>query len=282
MVELGGLRDKIRRALQAGPPPRQARELLFLAGVTIELLAQITSNLGNPFSAMQHALAAESLATQAGHDGLRAWTLGTQALIAEWNADPGSAIEIVRRASQWSPAGEHQIRLAALEARCAARLGRRDEALTAVARALAAAEATPNSDEVVAFGGSLQFPTKLAYYLGTTYRLIGEPADAEQWAQQAVDGYTRGPDKDRSYGDEALARADIAIVRITNRAVEGAREILAPVFALPPGQHIHPVAEGLRAVDNSLRATDDAKALIARTLSEEIAMFTTAQLPAPR
>lgn len=92
------------------------------------------------------------------------------------NADPGSAIEIVRRASQWSPAGEHQIRLAALEARCAARLGRRDEALTAVTRALAAAEATPNSDEVVAFGGSLQFPTpKLAHYLGTTIGSSASP-----------------------------------------------------------------------------------------------------------
>ncbi|MEV6138193.1 hypothetical protein AB0L63_19435 [Nocardia sp. NPDC051990] len=284
VAELDALRDTIRRALHTGPPPSRARELLVLAGVTIELLAQITSNLGNPVAAMQHARAAESLAARAGHNGLRAWTIGTQALITEWNTNPGSAIEIARRASQCSPTGEHKIRLAALEARCAARLGRRDEAANATTEALATAETASDSvDDVGAFGGSLRFPTtKLAYYLGTTYRLLGEADNAEWWSQKAVDGYTRGREQDRSYGDEALARADIAIVRITGRAIDGAREILAPVFALSPAQHIHPVAEGLRAVDNSLRATRDANAPIARTLSQEIDVFTSTQFPPRR
>ncbi|WP_069162858.1 helix-turn-helix domain-containing protein [Nocardia altamirensis] len=281
--ELATLRDRVKKALCTQPSLHRKRELLFLAGVSIELLAQVTDNLGDATSAMEHAMAAELLARKAGHDGLRAWSAGTRALIAEWNNNPSAAMQFAREASTWAPPGQHQVRLAALEARCCARLGRTTEARAAIHRAERAADNADTTDELAAFGGSMRFPTtKLAYYIGSTYRLIQDYPQAEQWALDAITGYTSGPEESRSYGDEAIARTDVAIARILTGAVDGACEILVPVFTLQPDQRIYPIVDGMNAVDGALHTTRDVNASIARNLSQEIAMFTANELPALR
>jgi hypothetical protein len=54
------------------------------------------------------------------------------------------------------------------------------------------------------------------YYAGSTLTLIGDHDEAERSAMQAITIYERGPVQERSYGDEALARADVAIARIAS------------------------------------------------------------------
>lgn len=283
LIELQALRNRVESHLRAGPALRRTRELLFLGGIAVELLAQITDNVGDSVSAMQHAMAAEVLASEAGHDGLRAWTIGTKALIAEWNNDPAAALEFARAAAVWAPHGQPRVRLAALEARCAARLGRANDARAAIDTAVRAAESANTTDELASFGGSLRFPTtKLAYYIGSTYQFIQDYPKSETWALEAIDGYSHGPAEERSYGDEAIARTDVAIARITRGAVDGATEILKPVFKLKPDQRIYPITDGMTAVDNILLATHDLTAASVRNLSEEIEVFKAAKFPTLR
>ncbi|MBF6176687.1 helix-turn-helix domain-containing protein [Nocardia blacklockiae] len=279
--DLQALRDQVWQLLRAGPAPTQARELMFLGGVAVALLAQLTGNLGRPMAAMQHAMAAERLAQQAEHTGLLAWLAGTKALIAEWSGNPSRALEFAQRGTAVAPAGEQRVRLAALEARCAARLGRVEEARAAVARAVAAAQQPADRDDVTGFGGVLRFPAaKASYYAGSTFRLIGDYQQAERWATDAIAAYAAGPSDERSYGDEALARADIAIASIARQAVDDAAEILAPVLQLPPGQRIHPVIEGMKQVGQHLGAAACPQSPAVASLREALASFPLCEPPA--
>lgn len=272
-ADLQQLRDHVWRLLRGRPSPPRARELMFLGGVVVALLAQLSGNLGNPIAATQHAMAAERLARQIGHTALLTWIAGTRALIAEWSGSPSRAIEFARQGLAGAPVGEQRVRLAALQARCAARLGRVDEARAAIDGALTGLSSTV--DDITGFGGVLSFPlAKTAYYAGTTFRLIGDHDGAEHWANTAIDAYESGPPHERSYGDEALARIDVAIAHIARRCVDDAAEILAPVLALPVQQRIHPVVEGIRQLDQHLHAFPPNRAL-----RQEIRTFTTNTSP---
>ncbi|MEV3961574.1 helix-turn-helix transcriptional regulator [Nocardia sp. NPDC050193] len=271
------LRGEIRATLQMGPAPAHARELALLAGITIDLLAHVTENLGHPRAAERHARAAESIAVKLGHPGLQAWAGGTRALIWEWNNRPAEAMELAAEAASIAPIGEQQVRLAAIEARCAARVGRADAAHDAITRSIEAAEAAAH-DELTMLGGALRFPiSKMAYYLGSTHRLLGEHDHAQRWALEAISTYETGPASERSYGDEALARADVAISRIHSGELDGAKEILTPALRLPSEQRIQPIADGLRAVDTALSSTQYANDPIIIELSEEISMLTSSR-----
>nr|WP_281211571.1 helix-turn-helix transcriptional regulator [Nocardia speluncae] len=274
---LRALRGEIRAALHTSPAPARARELVLLGGITIDLLAHVTENLGHPRAAERHARAAEAIAVNLGHPGLQAWAEGTRALIWEWNSRPAEAMELAAKAASIAPAGEQQVRLAAIEARCAARIGRTDTAHAAITRSIQAAEAAAH-DELTMLGGALRFPpSKMAYYLGSTHRLLGEHEHAQRWALEAILAYETGPTTERSYGDEALARADVAIGRIHSGELDGAREILTPVLRLPSEQRIQPIADGLRAVDTALSNTHYANDPTTIELSEEINMLTSSR-----
>ncbi|WP_280250038.1 hypothetical protein [Nocardia abscessus] len=275
LSELSFLRDEIRVALQAGPPPQRARELLFLGGLAIELLAQITGILGATIAAMRHAVGAESLAERVGHRDLRAWTIGTKALIAEWSGNLPAAIAFAREAMADAPAGHQQIRLATVEARCAARIGQHRAAESAIARAVRAFDSgLAGPDTVAQFGGSLYFRMpKMASYIGTTYRILGDHRNAERWALEAVQAYATGPVHDRSYGHEAISRADIAIIHIERGAVDSAGEVLAPVFDLPACQRVQRVVESMQTVQKSLLTRGDMNGATPGTLGERIDSF---------
>ncbi|WP_084352570.1 helix-turn-helix domain-containing protein [Millisia brevis] len=275
-ADLQTMRDQVWRLLKDRPHPKQARELFFLGGVTVTLLAHATDNMGNPIAAMKQAMAAEKLAEQADHAGLLAWVAGTRALIAEWSGHPGRAVEFAQRGAHYAPKGQQQVRLASLEARSAARLGRAADARDAVRRAEMAAEISTGTDDLGEFGGILTFPpVKARYYAGSTFRLIGDYDDAERYASDAIATYESGSTVERSYGDEALARVDVSISRIAKQDLDGAIVALRPVLDLPPSQHISQIGDGLRQVDRSLVDNRCAKALQAKELREEIALFDT-------
>ncbi|MFD4406602.1 hypothetical protein ACFWPH_27965 [Nocardia sp. NPDC058499] len=244
-----------------------------MGGITIDLLAHVTENLGEARAAERHARAAEAIGVELGHPGLQAWAGGTRALIWEWNHRPAEAMELAAKAAAIAPVGEQQVRLAAIEARCAARVGRAEIAHDAVARAVKAAEVTA-TDELTMLGGALRFPpSKAAYYFGSTHRLLGEYDQAQRWALAAISDYETGPPSERSYGDEALARADAAIGRIHAGELDGAKEILQPVLRLPREQRIQPITDGLRAVDTALSSTHYANDRATAQFSKEINML---------
>ncbi|WP_433717142.1 helix-turn-helix domain-containing protein (plasmid) [Nocardia sp. CA-084685] len=279
------VRDRIQQSLQLGPRPERARDLYLLGAVAVQLLGEITDDLaGNSAAALQHVAAAQSLAKDAGHPGLEAWIAGTRALIVEWSPEPHHALEILEHATRLSPPGDHRIRLYALQARCAARVGDADLAHTAADNAVRAAEETAGVvDEVNAFGGALTFPLpKLSSYVGSAMRRIGDHRRAEQWALEAITGYATGPADQRSYGDEALARIDVGLARIAGGDIDGADDILTPVLELPPEQRICPIMEGMRTVTAALQIHPHADAPVAKNLAETITAYAARQSLVPR
>ncbi|MGW0634977.1 hypothetical protein [Nocardia salmonicida] len=280
LSELAFLRSRIHTALQAGPPPQRATELLLLGALTIDLLAQATGVLGATNVAMQHAVAAESLAARVGYQDLRSWVIGTKALIAEWSGNLPAALTFARQAATYAPAGHQRVRLAAIEARCAARSGQEQAAQSSISRVLhGAEEESVGGDAVARFGGALHFrPAKMACYIGTTYRILGDHRNAELWALDAVHGYSTGPAHERSYGHEAVARADVAIIRIERRTIDSVDEVLAPIFALPESQRVPRVTESMRTVQKSLHTTGETSAASIEALWARIDSFTATAL----
>ncbi|TCC33858.1 XRE family transcriptional regulator [Kribbella capetownensis] len=272
-VDLVQLRDVTFRLLKNRPHPRQSRTLFFTAGSVCTLLAHASQNLGNSSAARTQAATAWACAEQADHAGLRAWVRGTQALIAEWTDSYAQAVSFSQDGQRYA-SGEQLVRLAAIEGRSLARTGDAEGAIDAVARATQARDAVDGPDELGELGGILTFPeAKQLYYAGSTLSLVGRHADAEKAARDAISLYVAGSPADRSYGDEALARVDVAAARLADDDLDGVRESLAPVLALPANQRIRQIGDGLSRVQQVLARPRYVRAAPGMELAESIAGF---------
>ncbi|MCC3311400.1 MULTISPECIES: helix-turn-helix domain-containing protein [Nocardia] len=273
--ELLVVRDQIQHMLELGPRPATLRDLCLLGGVTVQLLGEVTDDIsGSTAAALKHLRAAQHLAEDAGHPGLQAWIAGTRALVLEWSPRPHQALEILEAAVGRTPPGDHGVRLHALQARCAARVGDARLARAAASRAEEAADRVA-SDEVSAFGGVMTFPrAKAAYYLGRAFCRLGDHPQTERWATEAIASYSGGPAQQRSYGDESLARVDLCISRLGVGELEGAAEIIAPVLELSAEQRIAPIMEGMRSITATLQAHRHSDAPAAKDLAAAITAYT--------
>lgn len=262
-------RDQLFSLLSGHQQPRQTRELFLLAGTSCLLLAHASQNLGDQDSAIAQIQTAWALAEQADHNDLRAWVKGTAALIAEWSTHQQTALDYTRQAIRLAPGGETRIRIAAIEARAAARIGAPDRARTALQELQRAREQRTSSDGLARFGGLLTFPAaKQEYYIGGTYALLGEHQRAETHAAAAIELYESGPRESRSYGDEALARLDIVTARIAAGEVEGAGEQLQPILNLPADRRIRQLGDAMRGVARLLEHPRFARSRAARELAD--------------
>ncbi len=267
--DLLSARDRVFGFLDGHQAPSQTRELFLLAGTSCLLLAHASQNLGDERSAMAQIRTAWTCAEKADHDGLRAWTRGTAALITEWSPHKQTAFLYTRQAMEYAPPGESRIRIAAIEARAAARIGDRESALAALNELQQAREQQTVPGGLSQFGGLLTFPeAKQEYYIGGTYALLGEHKQAEQHAATAIALYENGPKKDRSYGDEALARMDIATARLAAGEVEGAGEQLQQILQLPPKLRIRQIGSAMQRVGDLLQQPRFAGSPSARELAD--------------
>ncbi|MFF4605271.1 helix-turn-helix domain-containing protein [Streptomyces sp. NPDC001339] len=256
-TDLIAVRDELFDRLEGRQRPQQSRELFMLAGTACLLLAHASQNLGEPTSAMTQIRTARLCAEQADHTGLRAWIAGTTALLAEWSPQSRMALKLTERAAQLAPAGESRIRIAAIEARVAARIGDRELSLAALDRMRRAREETPLHDEVEQFGGLLTFPlAKQDYYLGGTYTLLGRHEEARQHATAAITAYRSGPMEERSYGDEALAHIDLITTGILQGDPDGATTALQHVLNLPPQMRIRQLGSAMDRLGGLMRRGD--------------------------
>lgn len=267
--DLLSTRDRVFNLLKGRQNPSQTRELFMLAGTSCLLLAHASQNLGDERSAMAQIRTAWTCAEKADHSGLRAWAKGTAALIAEWSPHKQTALRYTQQAKNYAPAGESRIRIAAIEARTAARIGDRDSALAALNELQRAREQQAAPGGLGQFGGLLTFPkAKQEYYIGGTYALLGEHQQAERHATTAIALYESGTKEDRSYGDEALARLDITTARLAAGEVEGAGEQLQQILQLPPRLRIRQIGSAVQRVGELLQQPRFVGNHIARELAE--------------
>lgn len=268
-TDLLSTRDRLFSLLGGRQPLRQSRELHLLAGTSCLLLAHASQNLGGREAAMAQIRAAWTFAEQADHNDLRAWIKGTAALIAEWSPQRRKALDYTRQAVEFSPAGETRIRIAAIEARAAARVGDRNRAVSALNDLRKAREQRAHLGGLSEFGGILTFPSaKREYYIGSTYALLGEHALAEQHAAEAISMYENGPKQARSYGDEALARLDIVTSRIAAGELDGANEQFQPILELPQSLRIRQIGNAVRRIAPLLEVPRLARNRTAQQLAE--------------
>lgn len=268
-IELVTTRDRLFALLNGRQPLGQTRELLLLAGTSCLLLAHASQNLGDEDAAIAQLQTAWTFAEQADHNDLRAWVKGTAALIAEWSTRRQTALDYTRQAIRLAPAGETRIRIAAIEARAAARIGDRTTAMAALEDLQRAQDKKAAPDALTRFGGLLTFPeAKQHYYIGGTFALLGEHHRAEQHATAAIKLYESGPQEHRSYGDEALARLDIVTARIAAGEIEGAAEQLSPILELPADRRIRQLGDAMQAVTRLLEEPRLARSPLARELAD--------------
>lgn len=248
------VRNRVFSLLRGRQKPQHTRELYFLAGTSCLLLAHASQNLGDSSAALAQIRTANACALQADHRPLRAWTAGTAALIAEWSTPSGRALEMIDQAAALAPAGQSRIRIAAIEARTAARNGDQPRSTAALHRMKLAQEETPEADGLSVFGGILTFPqAKQDYYAGATHTLLGSHDEALYYAIRAIDQYVHGPPEARSYGDESLATIDVIIARLAQGDIETALPALHAILSLPAERRIQQLGHSIQRVTEMLR-----------------------------
>lgn len=276
---MGDLIDEqeiVFRLLEGKQKPALTRDLYLLAGVVSGMIAKASHDLGRSHDAMTHARTLYVCADNAGHPGLRSWARGLQSLIAYWAGRPQEAVRYARSGAEMAESltGSVSAWLPALEARAWALMSIPGEATDALGRA-ADRRAAHEPDDLDAIGGLLTFPqAKQSYYAAGTYvYLDGEQQRAQSEALSALELFEHGRPEDRSFSDEAGARAELALARVHRNEVDGAREALAPVLELVPERRIGGIPISAARVHQALSGKRHAGSPGARALREEIESF---------
>jgi hypothetical protein len=259
--DLVSTQDRAFTLLEGRQRPEQSRDLYLLAGITCGLMAYASHDMGATHDAMTQARTGYVCADNAGHDGLRAWIRGIQALITYYS---GRLEDSLRYAQLGADAatrtrGSAGIWLISSEARALAALHRLDEARPTLDRATEARDQA-EPDELDNLGGICAFsqPRQLAY-AAATYSWGGE-AEAnhtERLALDTLDAYAAAPAQDRNFADQPTSRSVLALARVYQCQIDGAAEALTPVLDLPPAHRIHGIVTAVERVRTALGATKD-------------------------
>jgi hypothetical protein len=268
--------ETVFRLLEGKQKPALSRDLYLLSGVVSGLIAKASQDLGRFHEAMTHARTLYVCADNADHQGLRAWARGLQSLIAYWAGRPQEAVRYAQSGIEYAVnvTGSVAAWLPALEGRAWAQMNMTDNAVEALGRATDR-RAAHQPDDLDAIGGLLAFSqAKQSYYAAGTYvYLDGEQNHAQSQALSALDMYEHGRPEDRSFSDEAGARAELALARVHADEIDGAQEALAPLLALEPERRIGGIVTSAGRVHHALRDRRHAGSAVARGLREEIESF---------
>ncbi|GDY30853.1 XRE family transcriptional regulator [Gandjariella thermophila] len=257
---LGDLVDVQERTftlLEGRQKPKHTRELYLLAGISCGLLAKASHDVGASTDAMTQARTAYACAENAGHNGLRAWVRGLQSGVAYWTGRPRDAVRYAQLGHDAvrAGAGTAALYLLAAEARAWGLLGNPERARDAIRRAADVRDRVA-PDELDEFGGLCTFPhRRQLYFAADALSWVAEEdaEHAEAAALEAVSAYEATDRTERGWGEEAGARAGLAVARIVQGDVEGAASALRPVLALPPTQRIHGVVLSVQRAYTALR-----------------------------
>ncbi|MDT5034436.1 MAG: hypothetical protein QOC94_4607 [Actinoplanes sp.] len=276
MSDMIDTQETVFQLLEGRQKPAFARDLYVLAGVVSGMIAKASHDLGRTHEAMTHARTLYVCADNADHQGLRAWARGLQSLIAYWAGRPQQAVRYARTGAEAATNLHGSVVgwLPALEARAWAVMSDRHEAEAALGAATDK-RSGHQPDDLDAIGGILAFPAaKQSYYAAGAYvYLDGQQQQAEDEALNALDLYENGRPQDRSFSDEAGARAELALARVRGGQLDGARDALAPLLSLTPDRRIGGIVVSAERVHHALGAKRHVKSANARDLREEIESF---------
>jgi hypothetical protein len=162
------------------------------------------------------------------------------------------------------------------QARALARLGEPDAARKEVGLAHAAWE-DRNRDDLAEIGGEEFALSQAATYsmAGSALAETSHGREAAGELERAIILYDQGPLPGEHHGvaGKALARTDLAMIRLRSGALDVGTAALAPVLALPAGQRLATLTARLALVRRELAAPVFWASQQARDLGEQIEEF---------
>ncbi|MEU9779150.1 hypothetical protein [Streptomyces sp. NPDC047968] len=271
--EVRDLRNRSFELLEGRQPPQYTRDLYMAAGVLCGVLANASFDLGRYDAAETQARTAFMCGELAGHNGLRAWVRGLQALIAYWDGRPADAIRLAEAGSGFTPEeGTAQIRLASIKARAFGQLGQATDAVAALTEADRLREEITADDDVL--GGMMAFPLeKQLFYKSTTHLWLGgghQLSDAEEAAEEAVTLFDAAEPARKRLGEMCLARMDLATARLNRGDLEGSAQEVHAVLHVNAQRGTESVRKRLRHFRRDLALTTAASSATAIGLREAL------------
>lgn len=269
-------RDRVYRLLEGRQYPSQTTHLYLLAGILCALLADTSASVGYPQAASELVRAAGVYAEIIGHNSLRAWTrAGLQASIALWSSREYRALQLAESAADWPTTNISRLHVNNASALYAASLGKEEEARNYLRNARDFRDRVQSDDEMYdEFRGMFAYPPeKQAQIAAVTLIKLGDAEGAMTEASSALELYRSRPDDQRAFGNEASASIDLARGRLMSRDIEGARDALTDVFALPPIQRQEWFILRLKELRRDLNTRQYQRVPEIGDLSEEIEVY---------
>ena len=233
------LRQELTRRLKLGATrPRELADLFIALGRVSGVLAYAALDLGDPSAAMVHGETSWRMGDMAGDNALRAWSRGTQSLIARFGKRYDLGQKYIEDGLRFAGGGTSEVRLLCGGAQCAANVGDSETALALIDNAQRARDrAGPDKVEGL-FGFS---PAKQAYYSASSLMWLPDRSALETAANKAVTAinvWEQEPVGQRSLDDEALAHVYLATARLKLGDIDGAMTAVRPIIDLPPERQI--------------------------------------------
>lgn len=252
LAEARKARDLAYTALDRTRRPAQTSELYLAAGQLCGLMAVASFDLAVWDAAAEQARASYVYAELVDHRSLRAWSKGTQALIAYWTGRPRQALVHIEAGLHDAPRGAPQTRLRCIEARAWSHIGGDPlRAKNALRDADAALESDAGRDDLHdEVGGEFGWgPSRHAACAGTALLAIGDFHGAADRAREALRTLPEDP-----YGGLVAERAhiDLAAAEMSMGQLEAAQSALTPVWELPVAHRRHGLTDRLAQMSRKL------------------------------
>lgn len=268
----------LRRALQKMTSPyretSQAADIYLMSGMLSGICSYISLDLGEAGAAASQARAAFVLGGLAGHDGLRAWSCGTLALIARFADRHGEALRCIERGLPYATSGTAMARLRCGQGQALAHMGDAAGAVRALNLARDARETITSPD--VAAGVFTFSEAKQRYYSGSSLQWLPGPRNAmaaEKESAEAIAMFRASNPASRGLSDELLAHVYLGNARLTLGAVDGTMSALRPVLTLPAEERSAWHRKRVRQIGERLSRGRIAGSRLAIAAREEIADF---------
>lgn len=275
LSELVELRDELHTALTTrNHHPNDARDLYVLLGAACVLLSSISHDLSEPLAGMTQATTAETFAELSGHHGLLTWVYCTKAMIASWWATPTEVLHHIQKAHAVGAFGIPAVRLAGLQARALAQLGKRTEAIAVLHAAQDQRDKFGEHNDLQELGEVFTFPLpRQHYYNAATHLHLHNWMNVERETTTVGDLYGT-PSMGRAWPVTlTLTRIYQSRARLQEHGPEGALDALRPVFDMPAELRLPQTSQALSGLRNELELKPFAALPAARDLSDAIRSF---------
>jgi tetratricopeptide (TPR) repeat protein len=275
-LDMRQVRDRIYRLLDRRARPRDEAELYFLLGCLHELMGLTANRLGYPDAAEELLRTGWAYANVIDHNALRGMVRARLSYVMYWRGRYTDSRDLAADGLRYASQGLVGANLHLEQARALARLGEPDAARQQVGLAHAAWE-DRNRDDLAEIGGEEFALSQAATYsmAGSALAETGHGREAAGELQRAILLYDEGPRPGEHHGvaGQALARTDLAMVRLRSGALDAGAAALTPVLALPAGQRLATLTARLGLVRRELAAPVFRDSQQARDLGDQIEEF---------